>query len=249
MKLLCLCPTYGRRPELLNNAIACFVHQTHPDKHLLIYDDLGTLSDCNIDRVDITIVTSSQRSPSVGAKYNEMLDFFAGEFEGVIVWDDDDVYLPKHLSYHNEVLQSYGWSKPSRIISAYHEPPKVEDAAGRFHGAIAARFDLLQKVGGWIDTKRATFDQEMLARLRTYAPSGDPCYIGDPTYIYRWQTSNAGHCSGLMGRDTWYNDYKPDSTAPVESLTPEYDSDTERLLLGVQSKRWGSMLGMQDAPS
>lgn len=234
MRILCLMPTYGRRRELLNNSLACFAAQTHQDKQLLIYDDLGTLNETLVDSPDVMIMSTPHRSSSVGQKYNVMAAF-AGmpmamdmDFDAVAVWDDDDVYLPEHLATHAEILENHNWSKPSSIVSAYFDPPKIEAAHGRFHGSIAVRRDLLI-AAPWIDTTRATFDQEYLSLLASHSPPGDPCDLTHPQYVYRWQTSQAGHCSGLMGSKTWYQDYQPDSREPIDRLWPELDSDTQRI--------------------
>lgn len=229
MKILCLMPTYGRRQSLLNNSIACFFSQTHPDKHLLIYDDLGTLEMSNIDapgESQVSILSLPHRCSSVGEKYNEMVRTWHDswfDYQAVAVWDDDDIYLPDYLSTHAAILGSHGWSKPSRIISAYHQPPAEEDARGRFHGSIAVRRDLLEKAP-WIDTTRATFDQEYLSLLQGHEAPGDPCTVAPPQYVYRWQTSRSGHCSGLMGDKDWYARYQPDSRQPIDRLWPEFDT-------------------------
>lgn len=216
LTIACLMPTYGRRKKLLEESIQCFASQDHPHKRLFIYDDLGTLANTRCDVPGVTIISTTQRAPSVGAKYNEMLRIF--DLNGVdayAVWDDDDIYNRKHLSTHAAILQRHNWSKPSRIISAYFDPPQEEDASGRFHGSIALR----REFAHWIETTRATFDQEFLRQLHEVAgPPGDPCTLAPPQYVYRWQTSGGGHCSGLMGRETWYADYRPDSREPIDSL-------------------------------
>lgn len=220
MRILCLMPTYGRRKSLLEESIQCFVDQDHPDKTLLIYDDLGTLRDTICDVPGVTIMSTTHRASSVGQKYNTMIDYANMNrirYDAVAVWDDDDIYKPMHLNTHDKVLASHQWSKPSRIVSAYFDPPQEEDASGRFHGSIAVRSDLLDKAP-WIDTTRATFDQEYLQRLQSQCPPGDPCDIAPPQYVYRWQTSGGGHCSGLMGSPTWYANYQPDSRDPVDRL-------------------------------
>jgi hypothetical protein len=228
-------PTYGRRQSLLNNSLACFFAQTHEDRHLYIFDDLGTLLHCEIDepyRSQVSILSQTARCSSVGEKYNLMLRMWHDSwfnFDAVAVWDDDDVYLLDHLSTHAAVLANHGWSKPSKIVSAYHEPPAIEDARGRFHGSIAVRRDLLGKAP-WIDTTRATFDQEYLSLLATHEAPGDPCEIELPQYCYRWQTSRSGHCSGLMGSADWYAKYQPDSREPIDRLWAEFDADTERIM-------------------
>ena len=228
VKILCLAPTYGRRASLLNNSIACFAAQTHRDKTLLIYDDLGTLKNAHCDHLDVRILSSPKRSRSVGEKYNEMIRY-ANEsgiqYDAVAVWDDDDVYLPMHLETHCHCLQNAKWSKPSRIVSAYFDPPKEETATGRFHGSIAVTRDAIEQVP-WIDTTRATFDQEYLSALANHSTPADPCDVAPPQYVYRWQTSQSGHCSGLMGSANWYAEYKPDSREPIDRLWPEFDADT-----------------------
>ncbi len=232
MKIVCLMPTYGRRRELLENSLACFVAQTHPEKTLVIYDDLGTLAETRCDCEDVVIISKHRRCPSVGAKYNDLYAAMPPEdYDAIAVWDDDDIYLPDHLATHAKVLKSARWSKPSQIISAYFEPPRVESAAGRFHGSIAVRRDMLQALAHrfgtpWIDTTRATFDQEFLTRCAQHSAPGDPCEFAPPQYIYRWQTSQSGHCSGLMDRTTWYRDYQPDSRTPISVLESNRDSDT-----------------------
>lgn len=232
MNILCLMPTYGRLPSLLNNSLACFFAQTHRDKHLFIFDDLGTLWNCTVDeayRSQVSIISTPHRCSSVGEKYNVMLrgweDSSRFAYDAVAVWDDDDVYLPEHLTTHAAILVEHKWSKPSSIISAYFNPPKIESAQGRFHGSIAVRRDLLEKAP-WIDTTRATFDQEYLSLLASHYPAGDPCSLTTPQYVYRWQTSGGGHCSGLMGRETWYRDYQPDSRKPIDRIWPEFDANT-----------------------
>jgi len=230
MNLLCLCPTFGRKAALLENAIQLFLDQDYPNKTLLIFDDLGTLATTELDNDSVILMSTIKRSNSVGAKYNLMMQHVSG-FDGVVVIDDDDIYLPHHLSAHAEVLANHQWSKPDPIISSYHSPPREEGAGGRFHGSIAIRVDFLkylQEITGsmWVDTRRATFDQEMLAKLAHHSLAGNPTHLFPPSYVYRWQTTQAGHCSGLMNHEDWYVKYKPDSTEPIPQLEPKYDRDT-----------------------
>lgn len=225
LKLLCLCPTYGRRPELLKQSLSCFLTQDYQHKKLLLFDDLGTLMGTRVPYNDVLILSTKKRADSIAHKYRRMLSACSDiAYDAVVVWDDDDGYFPWHLSAHAAVLANHGWSKPSKIWSAYHVPPKLEDASGRFHGSIAIRRDLLEKIRGWVQTKRADFDQQMLARLNQEEPPGDPCLISSPSYLYRWQTTQSGHCSGLMSspdNEDWYDRYQPDSTEPIEELIVE----------------------------
>jgi hypothetical protein len=228
ISFLCLMPTYGRKPELLNNSIACFAAQSYPHKNLMIYDDLGTLERTWCALPNVYVYSTRERAPSLGEKYNIMLrlanEHYAS-YDAVAVWDDDDCYLPDYLATHARTLQDHRWSKPSRIISAFHQPPMEEPGTGRFHGSIAISRELVEEVP-WIDTVRATFDQEYLQALSSVVAPGDACEHGSPQYVYRWQTSGSSHCSGLMGDTDWYAKYKPQSVENIVSLLPRMDQDT-----------------------
>lgn len=258
MNLLCLCPTYGRRRELLENTLACFFHQDYPPekRRLILFDDLGTLASTKCDIPSVIILSQSQRCSSIADKYRVILERIdSNSYDAVIVWDDDDIYLPWHLRAHAAVLAGHGWSKPSWIWSAYHNPPQLESAAGRFHGSIAIRRDLLNRIGGWVQTKRADFDQQMISRLRQEEPLGDPCFdhcfdvpvtaaptgysraIQSPGYVYRWQSTRASHCSGWMWspeNEDWYNRVLPDCDDALMELKPQLDYDSRCIITRTQ---------------
>src|SRR3990167_358472 len=187
LELLCLCPTYGRRKELLENSIACFLQQEYPadHRHLVIFDDLGNLAKTDTSILPgVTILSQTRRCASIAEKYQVMLKLIPlrmqVKYDAVVVWDDDDIYLPWHLSVYAAVLADHGWSKPSLVWSAYHNPLQIEAATGRFHGSLAIRRDLLDRIGGWVQTKRADFDQQMISRLAQEELPGNPC---DPRYL------------------------------------------------------------------
>lgn len=266
MNLLCLMPTYGRRAELLENTLACFLSQEYPahQRRLFIFDDLGTLKKTKIPDDSIIVWSRTNRSESIGHKYNEMLDkvktgkrWRDWDVDAVVVWDDDDLYFPWHLSVVAETLKVHPWCKPSLIWNAYFDPVKLFDPAGGYHGSIAIGRELLEQVGGWIPTKDGTFDQQMMDKLQTFKVGGqfkrvpgDTCtlqsgsllqtplvvdpktperILQSPSYCYRWSSTNAGHCSGKMDNPNWYDELKPDSTEPIEMLTPRFDIDTIRI--------------------
>jgi glycosyltransferase involved in cell wall biosynthesis len=233
MRIACLMPTFGRRPELLNNSLACFMSQTHEDKVLIIVDDLGNLQDCKVPD-NVKVLSSNRRAPSVGSKYNTAMHFLEGQYTAALVWDDDDVYLPEYISSHVQVLERNEWSKPSSIITAYTNPPSREDAAGRFHGTLGIRRELLHYVNYWEVTRRGTFDQEFIAKLTSAAKAGDPIQYAPPQYVYRWSTAQCMHSSGMIDGDNYFK-YKPQYTDPITSLTPEYDDDTKRIITYIEN--------------
>lgn len=234
MHIACLMPTYGRRASLLNNSIACFCHQSYGNRSLWIYDDLGTLIGARCDMPGVYILARTNRSHDIGSKYNELVDHMRNvcgdSVDAFAVWDDDDVYGPDYLFSHALAIEHIDWSKPSRIVSAYHSPPMEEPGDGRFHGSIVVRASAVKRTP-WVETRRATFDQEYIAALsKNHGPPADPCVNGPPQYVYRWQTSGGGHCSGLMGSDDWYEKYQPDSREPINELKAEFDDNTRTIL-------------------
>lgn len=233
MKILCLMPTYGRRRELLENSLACFASQTHEEKQLWIFDDLGTLENCSRVPSGVSVISKPQREASIADKYNVMLEIaarYGTSYDAVAVWDDDDAYLPDYLTGHAEALSRGEWSQPPVIRSTYGCRPGqtiIEPSAGRFHGSIAIRRELLEQLGGWVPTKRADFDQQMLAALAAHSPRAE--VHGWPQYVYRWQDSGGGHCSGLMrspDNEDWYDRYQPDSRESIGELESRFDPVT-----------------------
>ena len=82
-----------------------------------------------------------------------------------------------------------------------------ELAAGRFHGSIAFSRRAFAQVGGWPLTKRADFDQQLMARLGELNITCDPCENHVPSYIYRWGTTNqyqAQHAMRAASDEEWY---------------------------------------------
>ena len=195
----CLCPTY-RRPALLANAVACWLAQDYPAdrRELIILDDAGQF-DPDRSPHGWSITVTSRRFSSLPEKYNELAKL-AGKSAGVLVpWEDDDIYLPGHLSAHVAAMQRTGmeFSKPRTVYSLQGETLTREPSAGRFHGSIAFTRRLFDQVGGWPVTKRADFDQQFMRRLQQAAgghadPTGPERDTGnsnaDPQYVFRWAT-------------------------------------------------------------
>lgn len=227
MHLTCLCPTY-RRPRCLANVLACFLAQDHADKSLIIVDDGGQFESQSGEGWGL--IATSPRFDSLPAKFNHLLSLASGA-DAVVVWEDDDVYLPWHLSAHAEALQRSAWSKPSRVWSNYGTAGTaiaIEPAAGRFHGSLAMRRDLIERAGGWVQTAELTFDQQLMQRLHDLAGQpADPAAERVPSYVYRW--GNPYYHGSAFG-DGWYDTCGAAGDGRfVGLLQPEMDSETERI--------------------
>lgn len=240
MKLVCLCPTYGRPKQLLEESIGFFLAQDYPAelRRLIILDDLGNIEPQRGDGWELH--STSLRFPSLPHKYMRLLEFARSDWDAAVVWDDDDIYLPWHLSTHAAALADHGWSHPSLVYSlcgANDGAPVVEPAAGRFHGALSVRRELLEHVGGWLgvmppgEERRADFDQRLLTALTRHEPAGDPLWsFSTPSYIYGW--GRARHCSALMAHPddlSWYAKHASSLERRFESLHPVLDPQSQQL--------------------
>ena len=108
----CLCPTYGRY-GMLRQALACFLAQAYEPKELIILNDHPTPIRC--DYPGVRVVNAPERYVGLGRKRQALLDLAEGEYAAH--WDDDDLYLPWHLSHWLPVLQE---NCPKGLLQVYH---------------------------------------------------------------------------------------------------------------------------------
>ena len=228
----CLCPTFRRR-KLLENAIACFESQDYEitRRELLILDDSGELEPQSGAAWEL--FNLPRRFRSLPEKFNALAGLARGEI--LVVWEDDDVYLPWHLSAHAKALERCGFSQPSRVLSLYSGQLAEEPTAGRFHASLACTRDAFDRAGGWPMTKRADFDQSLIKRLNQAAGgTADPCELLPPSYVFRWRSTEAYHGQAAMRSvddETWYDRAARHSHDDLQSgpLVPALDEETSRV--------------------
>ena len=198
---------------------------------------------------DFSLWASDRKFPTLTAKYaflvQRALEWHADAF---VVADTDDIYLPSHTADHVAVLQSiqsgwqwstaqqgwinHGWSHSRTVYSLYTGHIVEEGARGRFHGALAFSREIGEQVGFWGDVHngRCDYDQGIQGRLRALAEPGQSSK--PPTYIYRWASTNADHCSGrCKGPDdtTWYDQCPISQPGHWDTLEPLMDAETNRI--------------------
>jgi len=221
---------------------------------MFVLDDAGQYPP-STQGVNWEIRTTGTRYPSLSHKYEAMVRWAEMEFDPdiYVLFDDDDIYLPDHIANHVEVLLHQGqWSHPSSIWSLYTGKPEQEKARGRFHGALAVTKEALRNVGGWLSVMprgrnpspdllpgdcRADFDQRMLAALTKLSPPQHPDQLNgqprNPTYVYRWGSTQAPHCSGLMKTpddETWYSRYGNQQVRKLDTFSPLLDAESEAMI-------------------
>ena len=248
MKLLVLTPTYGRSTQMLENLLYCFEAQSHHDKFLIIYDDMGNVEEQRGDQWCVKSV--GIRHPSLPDKYHAMISM-ANEmkecknYEAVVIMDDDDVYLADYLRGHNAAFEvgQGNWSHPSQVWSTYTGSPELENAAGRFHGSLAIERSFFELgINGWRQNLRADFDQDIITRCGEIGHRADPNGFTDaPQYVFRWADSGGHHCQACMKTPddtTWYEETASHRTnkTPIGKLEPRLDLSAKQAIGRIAKK-------------
>ena len=233
MKLLCITPTYGRPIELLQNSLACFYSQTYTNAVQIYVDD--TFNGKTIRGDGFVFMQTSIRSSSLSIKHDIAVEYGEKEFgnvDGIVIWDDDDIYLPNHLEHVANTLQeenSYSYNSKIYVASDNINKPHIEKTGNsRFHGSYGISKGLYNKTR-WGHTLRMDFDLQMINRLKTTGVGKDRSNLGAPTYVYRWHGSQAHHCSGVAkGPDDkdWYFKTPITRNGSINNLKAIYDDNT-----------------------
>src|SRR6185437_12376322 len=87
----CLCLTYGR-PRLLEESVESFLRQDWPGpKELVILNDHPE-QPIVFEHPEVFVCNVGRRLRSLGEKRN--LSVALARHDNLLVWDDDDIYLP-----------------------------------------------------------------------------------------------------------------------------------------------------------
>lgn len=116
----CICITQNR-PALLLKAIVSFDMQNYPNRELVISyprNDLETkkLIDNVMEAADLRIISIERElDESLGAARNNAIANCNGDF--ICLWDDDDWYNSKRLSYQYNTMQINGQFREASILT------------------------------------------------------------------------------------------------------------------------------------
>ncbi len=220
MLISCLLPTYNRFPQLgylVEEAIECFLRQSHKEKELLLLNDCP-MQNLRFHHPQVRIINTNHRYPTLGEKLHWMLQQAQGEY--ICRWDDDDISLPDRLETSMEYLQGgkewrpeNHWYYPrgeqmsqtlhpgnTHIMSIWHRNI-ILDTGVNYPGKVCP--------SGLEDQ---TFNQHLwnlgYPRLGSILPPEDIFYI------YRWGTGSH-HLSGAGGGEVMQQTYQKLATAPI----------------------------------
>lgn len=148
-----------------------------------------------------------RRFKTLGEKRNATIGLASDTADAVLIWDDDDLYLPSHLSAAAVALQQAPWSRPSVVL--YEHPKSLSQHAtnGLYQGGWSFRLENLPGAtgrglpGGAAYTATSINEDQVLAHdlQRRGVCSADPIALGQtPTYIYRHDSSDSYHASYMQ---------------------------------------------------
>jgi hypothetical protein len=214
MRFLLLVAVYNHRQDWLENLLWSMEQQFHKDWRMVIIDDrppLMQLQHRHVKHLErVKLINCVERMPSLMSKYQfavSLEDF--GSWDACCVLDDDDVYLPRFLSYHADLFESgYAWSYP-HFAYTFHERQLLKIATDGKYWASSAYTARALWQNPFVHNPKMGFDQEFLAKM-----SGNISNFGrqhDPQYVYNWDGQML-HTSALSTGflDTeWYTKTQP----------------------------------------
>jgi len=235
-KVSCLCPTF-RRPKAVANAVACFLMQDFEDSELIVFDDEGDFIP-GVIAGRVKVVSIPFRFRSLPEKFNACAGLASGDSEFLIVWEDDDVYLPTHIKNHVDVLSST--ADISVTGKLYDEKGdagniRVRDNTISFHSGWAYRRDFFDLIDGYRITKALNFDQQTFNKFIENGAGLDS--TPEASHVYTWLTSGYTNGSALHGEKAdsgeWWEaagrlDYNDKPEGPIK-LEPKLSEQSETI--------------------
>jgi glycosyltransferase involved in cell wall biosynthesis len=232
-----LMPTYAR-PEFLTEAIEGFLRQTYTDSELVILNDWRGHT-IHFDHPRVRIFNSVEpRRKTLGEVRNLLFSMAKGDI--VTDWDDDDIYLPRHLEHAlslmplyrggNVCKQRWQWKWSVKTNKGFRITP-----AGYMHTVLMKR-EARIKIGGYAHQSRHS-DKEILMRLLKGGHlSGPSAMHYEPTFIQRLGTGRE-HVSGLgnEGESDESRHARVDREAKALGITgmvliePRWNADYEKM--------------------
>jgi hypothetical protein len=222
--VVCLCPTYGRFQKL-RLSLACFLAQDYPgEKQLFILNDAPVPFTPGPVAGGVRISVWVWNVPpgtfaNLGEKRRHLLQYTSAPV--ACHWDDDDLYLPWHLSRSVAALRSSG-AGCVKSAGAWYMTGSIPHLSVHgihhnvFEGTMVFHADEADRLGGYPPLHSG----QAKALLDAFAKAGRLFKIPDdydplagsedrgagvcaarslPSYVYRWD-DGCGHISGIGNR-------------------------------------------------
>ena len=205
-------------------AVESFLRQDYPaaKREMIILDDAGQYANQIGDGWRIVSLPTRFRTP--GEKRNSSAALVSPYVDAYCVWDDDDIYLPWHMSAAAVALATADYSIPTMVL--IDKKVRLEPKANQylFHGAWSFRREAFERVCGYPFIQSGQ-DQGLLKRFKAAnLRRADPIRVDErPSYIYRWFTAHSQHLSAL-GADG-YARLGNQQTAQIARITPHWERE------------------------
>jgi len=210
-----LCPTYGRFSRL-RESLACFLAQDYPNKQLIILNDAPVKIADPSFRIGLSNVNvlNEPGYPNLGSKRQALLESAGGLVPGPAQsgmlcahWDDDDLYLPWHLSSCVRALYAGVAQAPSPVAcvqphGAWYMPDGEVHGIHHnvFEGQMVFDRQAALDLGGYPpkhsgQAKDLLWEFREAGQFKQFEPSPGP------SYVYRWD-HDLGHISAIGNKGT-----------------------------------------------
>jgi glycosyltransferase involved in cell wall biosynthesis len=183
----CLCLTYGR-PHLLEEAIKSFLLQDWDGpKELIVLND-HVQQELVFEHPEVLVVNLKRRLRSQGEKRN--LSVALARYDNLLVWDDDDIFLPWRISETMKRLPSDQFFKcPNAWVmnnGVMNNGVITEFGFNLFHSSSAYTRWLFEKANGYRPITQGE-DADIEGRFKALGHRQDTILPRERVYyIYRW---------------------------------------------------------------
>lgn len=196
MMVSAVCITYGR-PNLLEEAIECFLRQTFQgESELVILNDMAS-QELVFEHPKVRIINSPVRFKTIGEKRNACAALSSGDI--LFPWDDDDIHLPNRIELSLQKISNKEFFNPRKacvwMTNGIKKPEK-----NAFPSIACYTRSLFDSVRGYAHMNSGQ-DVELEARFKektsisTHEIADDEVY-----YLYRWSHTGSYHLSAY-GQD------------------------------------------------
>jgi glycosyltransferase involved in cell wall biosynthesis len=206
------CITYGR-PELLEEAIECFLRQDYPGQtDMVILNDHEEIKIEWPDAPDnIQIINLDERVPTIGEKRNISVDLSKGQL--CCPWDDDDLCLPWRFAVSVQEMRNHHYYKPNRSwywgvlghCEAVHSKIYLKPRRNVFHSQGMWSREAYEEIGKYKPEQSGqdiTFEKD----IAKYGYRDEHSLkLKDLYYVYRYGKTGSFHLS-QWGRNNGYDE-------------------------------------------
>jgi len=202
-EVTCLCPTYGRI-SLLQRALQSFLYQDWPNRKLIICNDHPDI-ELSFDHPQVEVINTRRRFANLGQKRQYLLLQCKSRFAAH--WDDDDIYLPNHLSQGMIALMSSddkgcvkqpaAWMVMGQAGSLSLKDPK----RNTFEGMMMFQKGMALQLGGY-SMKDSGQALDLLNAFKQADSYEEYEVDASPTYVYSWSNGST-HVSVARSKERY----------------------------------------------